>query len=247
MRVIDVYNAINDIAPFDSGYGWDNVGIMCGDKNASVTRVMTVLDADMAAYRKAVEAGADCVVSHHPLLFDAIKSVTPDHPVFHFVKSGIAVISAHTCLDAASDGVSQTLALLSGLTDIETVTDEGVDIARIGISTLSDADEFINKLKTDLPSDRCDCVTERPVRRVMCVGGAGGSMLPLACAYGCDTLVTGECKLNHFIDAKNLNINLFAFGHFETENPTMKKVAAHLKSCGLDVVEFLDNTPYERR
>lgn len=247
MKVIDVYNAINNIAPFDSGYAWDNVGIMCGDKNASVSRVMTVLDADMSAYNKALEVGADCVVSHHPLLFDAIKSVTPDHPVFHFVKSGIAVISAHTCLDAASDGVSQTLALLSGLDGIQIVADDGVDIARVGVSPVSDADKFIENIKAALPSDRCDCVKVKPVNRVMCVGGAGASMLSLAVSCGCDTLVTGECKLNNFIDAKNIGINLFAFGHFETENPTMKKVSAVLKACGFDVVEFTDNSPYERR
>ena len=247
MKVIDVYNAINEMAPFDGGFLWDNSGLICGDKDAPVTRVLTVLDADMAAYHKALEVGADCVVSHHPLIFDPIKCVTPDHPVFYFVKSGIAVISAHTCLDAAECGVSQTLAQAAALSDIEVMTEDSVNIGRIGKSSVQDAAAFADIIKAALPSSRCDYIASRPVSRVLCVGGAGGSELYAALSHGCDTLVTGECKHNHFIDAKNMGINLFAFGHFETENPTMARVAAHLRTSGLDVFEFTDNPPYERR
>lgn len=246
MKLIDLYNAVNEYCPFDGGFLWDNSGIMCGDKNAQVTRVLLTLDADMTAYHKALEVGVDAVVSHHPMIFDPLKSVTADHPVFHFVKSGISVISAHTCLDSSEGGVSELLALASGLFDIEIIEEDGVNIARAGNTNTHSPDEFIENIKKTLPSCRCDAVICRSVQRVMCVGGAGSSELSLATKNGCDTLVTGEAKHNHLIDAKNMGVNLFAFGHFETENPVMHALSGYLESRGFDVYEFY-NSPYERR
>lgn len=246
MKLIDLYNLIDDYCPFDSGFAWDNSGIMCGDKNDDITRVLVTLDADMSACEKAGEIGADVVVSHHPLIFDPLKSVTADHPVYHFIKNGISVISAHTCLDSAAGGVSQILAEASGLEKVEIIAEDGVNIARAGISTEHDPDAFIENIKKSLPSSRCDAVICRGVNRVMCVGGAGSGELSLALACGCDTLVTGEAKHNHIIDAKNMGINLFAFGHFETENPVVHKLALYLASHGIEVSEY-NNSPYERR
>ena len=246
MKLIELYNLINDYCPFDSGFAWDNSGIMCGDKNADITYVLVALDADLSVCKKAVEIGADVVVSHHPLIFDAMRSVTADDPVFHFIKNGIAVISAHTCLDSAPFGVSELLARASGLENIEVVSEDGVNIARVGISPEPDPDKFIENIKSALPSSRCDAVISRAVKRVLCVGGAGSGELSLAIENGCDTLVTGEVKHNHIIDAKNMGLNIFAFGHFETENPVVHKLAVYLSSFGIDVSEY-NNSPYERR
>ena len=186
------------------------------------------------------------VISHHPLIFDGLKSVTADYPVYHFIKNGISVISAHTCLDSSKGGVSELLANASGLVNVEIVSEDGVNIARAGISTESCPDTFIENIKKALPSSRCDAVISRDVNRVMCVGGAGSGELSLAKEYGCDTLVTGEAKHNHLIDAKNMGLNLFAFGHFETENPVVHKLALYLAGLGFDVCEY-NNSPYERR
>lgn len=247
MKLIDLYNYLNDYCPFNSGFSWDNSGIMCGDKNAEVTRVLVTLDADMSAYRKACEIGADAVVAHHPLIFDPLKSVTADHPVFHFIKSGIAVISAHTCLDSANGGVSHLLAKASGLADIEDMTDDGINIGRIGKSGESDPEKFIENIKRAIGSERCDAVICREVSRVACVGGSGASEIALALRLGCDTFVTGEVKHNNLLDARNMGINLFAFGHFETENPVVHALGQYLAGLGVDVFEFTDNSPYERR
>ncbi len=246
MKLIDLYNFINDYCPFDRGFSWDNSGIMCGDKNDEITRVLVTLDADMSACEKAIEMGANAVVSHHPLIFDPLRSVTAENPLYHFIKNGIAVISAHTCLDSAQGGVSQLLAEASGLENIEIVTEDGVDIARAGFSPEPDPDRFIENIKNALPSSRCDAVICRDVHRVLCIGGAGSGELYLASLSGCDTVVTGEAKHNHLIDAKNMGLNLFAFGHFETENPVVHALSVYLAGCGFDVCEF-NNSPYERR
>ena len=249
MKVLDVYNAIDKICDFKSAYPWDNVGLLCGDKNTEVTRVLVTLDADIAALEEAKKIGANLVVSHHPIVYDALKRVTPDVAVYHYIANGVNVISAHTCLDAANGGVSDTLARACGLKNIVSANLDGVDILRMGDSDISDPDEFCEYVKNSLPSKRCDAVICGPVKRVICGGGSGGAVPMEALALGADTLVTGECKHNVFVACRNLGINIFSFGHYETENPIVKVLTDNLKSLLPDVefTAFCDNNPVDRR
>lgn len=249
MKVIDVYNAINKICDFKSAYPWDNVGLMCGDLNDEVSSIVVTLDADLDALECALKNGANTVVSHHPLVYDALKSVTPQNAVYHYIKNGVNVISAHTCLDASEGGVSDTLAKACGLKNIEKADLDGVLLLRVGDSDISSPDEFIKHVCASLPSDRCDAVISGPVKRVVCGGGSGGAVPYLAKELGIDTCVTGECKHSVFVAAKNLGINLFSFGHFETENPVVKVLAAELEKELKDVkiTAFCDNNPVSRR
>ncbi len=249
MKVIDVYNAIDKICDFKSAYSWDNVGLMCGDMGDEVSAIVVTLDADLDALECAKKQGANLVVSHHPLVYDALKSVTPQNAVYHYIKNGVNVISAHTCLDASNGGVSDTLAKACGLKNIEKADLDGVMLLRVGDSDISSPDEFIKNACKSLPSDRCDAVISGPVKRVVCGGGSGGAVPYLAKQLGIDTCVTGECKHSVFVAAKNLGINLFSFGHFETENPVVKVLAAELEKQlkGVEITAFVNNNPVSRR
>lgn len=249
MKVIDVFNAVNNICDFKSAYPWDNCGLLCGDKDAKVTKILVTLDADIAALNKAIEIGANTVVSHHPMIYDALKQITPDVCVYHYIKNNINVIAAHTCLDAANGGVSDTLASLCALENVSAVYDGDVPIYRVGDSKISNADEFIKSVCDALPSNRCDAVICGDVKRVIVAGGSGGAVPQLAKQMGIDTCVTGECKHSVFIAARNLGINLFSFGHFETENPIVKVLAKKLGELlpTAEIFEFINNNPVSRR
>ncbi len=249
MKVIDIYNAVDKICDFKSAYPWDNVGLLVGDKNAEVTRVLVTLDADLEALKEAKNIGANLVVSHHPIVYDAPKKITPDIAAYHYVANGVNVISAHTCLDAAEGGVSDTLARACGLKNIVSADLDGVALLRMGDSDISDPDEFCEFVKNSLPSKRCDAVICGPVKRVICGGGSGGAVPMEALSLGADTLVTGECKHNIFVACRNLGINIFSFGHYETENPIVKVLTEKLKSLlpEMEFVAFCDNNPVDRR
>lgn len=249
MKVIDVYNAVDKICDFKSAYPWDNVGLLVGDKNAEVTRVLVTLDADLAALEAAKKIGANLVVSHHPIVYDALKSITPDIAAYHYIAGGVNVISAHTCLDAALDGVSDTLARACGLKNIVSADLDGVPLLRMGDSDISDPDEFCDFVKKSLPSQRADAVICGPVKRVICGGGSGGAVPMEALELGADTLVTGECKHNIFVACRNLGINIFSFGHYETENPVVKVLTEKLKALlpDMEFTAFCDNNPVHRR
>lgn len=225
MKVKDILKAVNDIAPFDTACSWDNCGLIAGDENQPVTSCYITLDADMYALSEAERLGCNLVITHHPIIFGAVSKITSDMPVFHYIRKGISVISAHTCLDMAKEGVNDALAKVCSLQNPRDCMVEGYPLAKMGEVEKQSAQEFIEKIKKALPSAKCDCIIKGQVNKVMVVGGSGGSCVSDAVRYGCDTLVTGEAKHDAFITADTLGLNLMTFGHFETENIVLKKLS----------------------
>lgn len=130
---------------------YDNVGLLAGDRNRPVSGVLVSLDTTEEVVEEAVRIGADLIVSHHPLIFKPLKSVTPDTAVgrilVRLLKEGISLIAAHTNLDAALDGVSFALANEIGLDDLSFL-DTGYPIRRkIRLTTQhGDGDEILRLL-----------------------------------------------------------------------------------------------------
>jgi dinuclear metal center YbgI/SA1388 family protein len=113
-RIQDLLGILHSL--YDPGLAeeWDNVGLQVGDPAAPLTRAMVALDPSLSALQAACAAEAQALVTHHPLLFRPVKRLTPDDTVgrvvWEAVRSGVAVISAHTNLDCAEDGLNSWLA-----------------------------------------------------------------------------------------------------------------------------------------
>jgi len=110
----DLIGLLNALAPPELAEEWDNVGLQVGDPAAAIQRILVSLDAEEIAIAEAERLGAQVVVSHHPLLFRPLKRLAPNDEtgrvVFRAIRSGIAVVSAHTNLDRAADGLNDWLA-----------------------------------------------------------------------------------------------------------------------------------------
>ena len=119
IRVREVQNAIEDIAPASLAADWDNVGLQVGDPNAGVSRILVALTPLPEVYDEAEEIGADFLLFHHPLVFRPLKSVDvssyPGDLVARAIRGNVAVHAAHTNYDAAPGGVSVALAEALGL------------------------------------------------------------------------------------------------------------------------------------
>lgn len=238
MKIRDIYNAMNELAPFDGACGWDNCGLMCGDMDSDVPRALVTLDADMYALDSAVFNRCKAVISHHPLIFGALKTVDSDTPVYRYIRKNIAVISSHTCLDAADGGINDLLAQIAGIREPEKLMMDGAALGRYGEVSAENALEYIDTLKNRLHSDRADYILSCPIRRAAVVCGSGGSALEALRDCGCDTLITGEAKHEHFVYAENHNLNLLTFGHFETENIIVEPLCRRLREM-LPEIEFI--------
>ncbi|OHB27974.1 MAG: Nif3-like dinuclear metal center hexameric protein [Desulfuromonadaceae bacterium GWC2_58_13] len=119
VRIQDLVGLINALYPPSLAEDWDNVGLQVGDPTATVERLMVSLDPTEATLDAALKAGAQALVSHHPLIFRPYKTLVPGDEtgriLFRAVREGIAVISAHTNLDRAADGLNDWLAARLGV------------------------------------------------------------------------------------------------------------------------------------
>ncbi|HVS36567.1 MAG TPA: Nif3-like dinuclear metal center hexameric protein [Gemmataceae bacterium] len=120
--VAAVVEFLERLAPPALAAEWDNVGLLLGERTAEVRRLMTCLTVAPDSAAEAAAEGVHLVVTHHPILFRAVKRLTDSTPegrmLLSLARAGVAVYSAHTAFDDASDGVNALLARRLGLADV---------------------------------------------------------------------------------------------------------------------------------
>ena len=224
MKVKDIYDYLNEYAPFSVQDKYDNSGFLVGDINAKVKGICLCLDITMDVIKEAAAHRANLIISHHPVIFDPLKSVTEGSPVYELVKNKINAICMHTNADMTKDGVSD---LMLDLLEFEQSNEvlEPIMPNNTGygkICTL--AIETHAKALAEYCKKAFDCTvvryteTDKPIKRVAICSGSGGSTLPLAIKAGCDALITGDIKHDVWVDAVNSDFCLIDAGHFHTEN-----------------------------
>lgn len=237
--VKNIYTFLDTLAPFSSAASWDNTGLSVGDEKKEVKKVMLSLDVTGEVIDEAIKENADLVITHHPMIFNAVKSVATDTLLYKAISSGITFISSHTCLDIAKDGVNDCLANAIGIKNV--VTSEEDVFLKIGEIEEKTEDEFVSLLKGKLNCNVLYNGTGKNIKKVAFCSGAGGDLFALSKELGADALVTGEAKYHEFLDASFNNISIFACGHFETENVVIDTLIEKLKTQFKDVEFFKAN------
>jgi dinuclear metal center YbgI/SA1388 family protein len=120
--VADLLAWLENFAPSRLAESWDNVGLLFGDPTADVTRVMTCLTVTPRSADEAIAEGAQAIVSHHPVLFKATKSLRADRTetgfLWRLARAGVAILSPHTAFDNTIGGINDGLARRIGLVDV---------------------------------------------------------------------------------------------------------------------------------
>ena len=235
--VADILKYIETLAPRSMKMDWDNVGLLCGSKSSEVTKVLVALDPFEAVCQEAVEIGAQLIVTHHPLIFQAPKAITDETSIgrciMQLCRHGISAINAHTNLDQAPGGVNDVLAAKLGLADVEMINPkDGIGLMRCGVVAEQPLTSFLATVKERLGCEGLRYVDGgKPVHKVAVGGGScAGGMLE-ALHAGCDTFVTADVKYNQFWDAHDLGLNLIDAGHFQTENPVVAVLAEKIAAA----------------
>ncbi len=121
-RLTELLGWLNGSYPAALAEEWDNVGLQVGNPLAEIEKILVCLDVEEITLRKAAELGAKLIVSHHPFIFRPLKKITASDTtgrlVMQAIKNDIAVVSAHTNLDRAKDGLNDWLAARLGLTQV---------------------------------------------------------------------------------------------------------------------------------
>ena len=231
-KIIDFYKFIDSIAPFETQESWDNSGFLVGDGNKEIKKVMVALDVAEPVLNEAFGKGAQLIISHHPVIFGALKEIHPKNIAFLAAEKGIAVISAHTCLDIADGGVNDCLAAALGLENVEKV-DDGEGLMRIGeLKEPLSCIDFVKYVAEKLNVGGIKYTpTEKMIKKVAVCGGSGGDLYPAAISAGADAYVTANIKHNLFIDMRRDDFCVLDAGHFCTENTVIKPLAQKIKAA----------------
>ncbi|MBR0535350.1 MAG: Nif3-like dinuclear metal center hexameric protein [Clostridia bacterium] len=215
MKIKEIYDLIDEAVPFSTAAEWDNTGLSVGSLDNEVSCILLALDVTSEVIEKAKEVGAQLVLTHHPLIFDGVKSIESDSVLYKAVQSGITFISVHTPLDIAKGGVNYSLAAMLGVENVHDVEED--EFLKLGEIAPMSADSFAENIKRALGGSVSYTDCGKPISKVALCGGAGGSCVYTAAQLGADALITGEAKHNQFLDSKELGVSLFSAGHYETE------------------------------
>lgn len=223
--VSDIYNYIDEIAPFALQESYDNSGLIIGNGAYGVSKALVALDITYDITLEAIECGADLIITHHPLIFRAIKRVDTETPLGKLLANGVSVISAHTSFDSAK--MNDILCEKLGLVPREPLAVEnGVPIGNICECEPLTAKQLAERIKSALGNsvvryndlDRTSLYKDKKLKRVAVCSGSGGSFLNEVLSKKADCYITGDVKHDVFIDAHNAGLCVFDAGHFHTED-----------------------------
>ena len=261
--VLDVVNALDRRYPRDWAEAWDRVGLVLGDLEHPVSRVLCVVDCVPETVDQALDLGADLMIAHHPLLLKPVSSIAPDtfkgRIVHRLIRGDVALYSAHTNADVANPGVSDALARRLELVDLRPLVPatgaaagEGRGAGRIGeLPEPMDLAELTGFVAVRLPGTaagvRAAGDPARTIRTVAVCGGAGDSFLGDAKNAGVDAYLCAD--LRHHPASEHLAEGgpaLLDVAHWATERPWLDEVAAWLREeFGAEVtVSDVDTDPW---
>ena len=238
-------------------YDWDNVGLSIGDKSAYVNKVLITLEINEAVVDEAISKDVQLIISHHPLIFRPIKSITnfddKGNTLLKLIKNSIGVYVAHTNFDIIEGGLNDYISNLLSLNNINKLAYENSDIDAIGrygeLKEEMSIEEFIMFVKTKLNLSDLRIVDggNSKIRKVGIVTGSGIEYASNAFEAGCDAYLTGDIKYHQAQEAIDLGLVLIDAGHFHTEKiilPKLKKILLE-KINNIDIeVNMLSSVKY---
>ncbi len=231
MKIKEIIKIFEEDFPLSYAFEGDNVGLLIGDENTEVTKVLATCDVDMGVVREAIAKGANLIVSHHPLMFHKTNRLTESNPeqsaIRLMIANGISHYAAHTNLDTAPGGLNDLMALLLGMENTVVAEPEGEDERGVHgygrICTLKKSltlKELMDRAVYVFGADglRYTGSLDDKVTKLAVNTGGGADIIDICLAAGCDTLVTGDVKYNAYRDAREKGMNIVDIMHFDSEH-----------------------------
>lgn len=245
----DIIQVLEKLSPKPYALGFDNVGLLVGDSHKEIKKIFVALDADEKTVDEAVSAGVDMLVTHHPMIFNAIKSVNEENglgrKILKLAGNHICLYAMHTNFDvmgSMSDLAAKRLGLAKASV-LESTADDGEGIGRIGeisaVKTLEDlADLVCKKFKLDEVIVYGDLKAR--VERIGIIPGSGKSMIDAAVEQGVDALVTGDFGHHEGLDAIEAGINVIDASHAGIERIFIPFMGEYLKEQLPEKIEIIE-------
>ena len=226
MKVRDIAAAIESFAPLSLQESYDNAGLIVGRMDDDVHKALLAVDVTEEVIAEAVAEGCDMIITHHPIIFHAMKRFNSasqtERCVEEAIRRGIVLYAAHTNLDSTPDGMSWRVAQMLGLENIAVMQPTNTEGAGFGVvGELAEAmpsADFMRRVmeRFDVKALRHSDVVKMEIRKVAICTGSGGSLIDDARKSGADIYLTADLRYNDFMRHENAII-LADMGHFESE------------------------------
>ena len=232
MKIKQVTNFLENIAPLEYQENYDNCGLIVGDAKSEVKGALITLDCTEAVIDEAIATGCNLVIAHHPIIFNGLKKLNGsnyiERTVMKAIKNNIAIYAIHTNLDNVHNGVNAKIAEKLGLINCKVLSlkqEVNSDLVGSGIigelKTPVDTEVFLESLKIKMQTKciRHTLIVKEKIQRVAVCGGSGSFLLKNAKAEKADVFITADFKYHEFFDAEN-KIVIADIGHYESEQFT---------------------------
>ncbi len=257
MHIAEIISIIEQMAPLQGAASWDVSGLQVAAHRTDATRLAVCLDPSPASVSAALELGAQCILSHHPL---ALKPSLPNridhyHEVLRLLLTNdVPLYAAHTSLDVNSDGPVSWLARELHLDNLAVLEPTGPGTGDLphGFGLAGDLAEPVDLRQLagmlaahiDLSTATVSGPCPESIRRVAYCTGSGSSLLEEARAAGADIFITGDVKYHTALDTQ---LCLFDVGHHSLEEEMMRRAAIHLQhACPMLEVFFVPSaSPFQ--
>lgn len=243
VKCIDIINIMEDYAKSSLAEKWDNVGLMVGDENQNISKILVALDVNDDVIQEAIDKKCDMIITHHPFIFKGIKNVKASDVtgarIIKLIKNNISVYSSHTNLDIAKNGTNDTFANLLNLEKIENLFEKENSVYGLGrTGILKESikfEELIEKVKNIVGLKNmvvCGDL-EKPIKKVGICTGAGAEVdfIIQALSKGCDAYITGDIKYHNAQLAKDLELCLIDATHYASEVIILPVIKDYINNC----------------
>lgn len=237
MKISQIYKFLDELSPFELQESWDNSGLLLGDFNQDVKKIVLSIDVDESLIDSMDDDSL--LITHHPLIFGGLKQLEfnkyPANLIQKMIKKNISNIAMHTNFDQTHLNEYVATEVLG----YEIAQKDGF-VAYLDID--EEFDEFAKKvsLAFGLPHARCVKSSNR-VKRVALTTGSGCSLLKYIDA---DCFLTGDVKYHDAMEAKSIKMSLIDIGHFESEHFFAQILHQHLKNLGLEAIISSSKNPF---
>lgn len=253
-KCADIISFMEGLAPNELAESWDNTGLLVGNSEGNINKILLCLDVTMASIDEAIAQKADLIITHHPVIFNELKRLNEQDlkgkQLYKLIRNGLSVYSAHTNLDYADPGVNSCLADAVGIRNAVMM---GKGPGKCGmLEKKMSLDEFIGHVKGSLKTPFLRVVGHAPseIRKAAVFSGSFDDDLKSVIESGAEALVTGDLKYHTALDACEAGLCILDAGHFSTEKVVLPYLARRLGEQYPDVEILLcqdENDPFTYR
>lgn len=227
MKVKDITDIIEQTAPKESAYEWDNPALQIGSYNCEVKGILLCVDVSKEVIKEAIDKDINLIISHHPLFFSGIKHITDSdykgRLVSDAIKNNLNIFSAHTNMDVAKEGLSVYMAKKLGLEEIAAIEDlspKAFGLGAIGkYKNPITKEELLKKIKDEYKTSslKVSSNDKKKIKKVALCTGSGSDLIDEVIRLNADCYITSDVKYHDFQKAYESGLCLVDTDHFDSE------------------------------